>query len=148
MVCYICNNPASAKCPECQRYICAKHTSNQHEWSEFGEGFICSNCYELERAREKKASEEKEKTKWCDFCRGLSDKHWRESSDEYVMHKCGVCGKKFCQKHGQVISSFNNSGDRDYWYRCINHLKKSGVVGCYEAGFFDSLSLGKPDETG
>lgn len=147
MVCYICNNPASIKCPECNRYVCAKHTCN---W-----GGYCSNCYNGKQFAWESMQEKQKKGRWCDFCGKVVDEVELEDFYEFQslwfdetcirLPKCHICKKSYCKKHGQIVY-INRTPNIEYWHRCIDHLKKPGVLGRRElTSFFDSAFCGKAD---
>jgi len=151
MVCYICNNPASAQCPWCHRYICAAHTYGG--WG----GVLCNNCNNLKppEAETKRLQEKIEKGRWCDFCGKLvgdaefgnicESKFLAYGTYYSCLPKCHICQRSYCSKHGQIIYIRRIPGSES-WYRCIDHLKKPGILGRRElTGFFNYVFSGKAD---
>jgi hypothetical protein len=149
MVCYICNNPASTKCPECNRYVCAKHTCS---WGEY----ICSNCYNGKQALSESIQEKIKKGRRCDFCGKVVDNveienFYEVESLDFIevysrLPKCHICKRSYCSKHGQIVSISMLHPNIGYWYRCIDHLKKPGILGRHKlTGFFETVFIGEPD---
>lgn len=157
MVCYICNSLASMECGVCHRYVCAKHTKR----SKFIDSLMCDNCansiddpVDAER-RERNWKSALEIASWCDFCKGPADESnlWKSiapsvSTHPYkgqLNHSCSICHKSFCKKHGQVVQR-EEIDHWAYWYRCVDHLKKPGILGVYYSrGFFEGIFWGSPD---